>query len=74
MTRTRVQKRVGLALRRRRETLEMSQEDFAELVQMHRTYYSAIERGLKNLRIETLERLCLALKVRIWEILKDADA
>ena len=74
MTRTRVQKRVGLALRRRRETLEISQEDFAELVQMHRTYYSAIERGLKNLRIETLERLCQPLKVKIWEILKDADA
>lgn len=74
MTRTRIQKRIGIALRRRREILEISQEDFAEQVQMHRTYYSAIERGLKNLRVETLERLCLALKVKMWEVLKDADA
>lgn len=53
--------------------MEISQEDFAELVQMHRTYYSAIERGLKNVRIATLERICAALKTKIWEILKEAE-
>ena len=74
MKRARIQKRVGVALRARREALGISQEKFAELVQMHRTYYSAIERGLKNLKIETLERLCLAMKARTWEVLKDADA
>jgi transcriptional regulator with XRE-family HTH domain len=65
--------RIGAALRRRREAQEISQEDFAELVGMHRTYYSAIERGLKNVRLETLERLCLALRTRMWEVIKDAE-
>jgi transcriptional regulator with XRE-family HTH domain len=73
MKRTRLPQRIGLALRRRREALDVSQEDFAELVQMHRTYYSSIERGLKNIRIETLERICAALKARIWEVLKEAE-
>lgn len=73
MKRTRLPQRIGLALRRRREALDISQEDFAELVQMHRTYYSSIERGLKNIRIETLERICAALKTRIWEVLKEAE-
>jgi transcriptional regulator with XRE-family HTH domain len=73
MKRTRLPQRIGLALRRRREALDVSQEDFAELVQMHRTYYSSIERGLKNVRIETLERICAALKTRIWEVLKEAE-
>jgi transcriptional regulator with XRE-family HTH domain len=73
MKRTRLPQRIGLALRRRREALDVSQEDFAELVQMHRTYYSSIERGLKNIRIETLERICAALKTRIWEVLKEAE-
>jgi transcriptional regulator with XRE-family HTH domain len=73
MKRTRLPQRIGLALRRRREALDVSQEDFAELVQMHRTYYSSIERGLKNIRIETLERICVALKTRIWEVLKEAE-
>lgn len=66
--------RIGAALRQRREALEISQEDLAEQVQMHRTYYSSIERGLKNIRIETLERLCAALETRMWEVIKDAEA
>ena len=73
MKRTRLPPRIGLVLRKHREALEISQEDFAELVQMHRTYYSSIERGLKNIRIETLERICAALEVRIWEVLKEAE-
>lgn len=66
--------RIGAALRTRREALDISQESFAEAVEMHRTYYSAIERGLKNIRIETLERICQALKTRMWEVIKDAES
>jgi transcriptional regulator with XRE-family HTH domain len=73
MKRTRLPLRIGLVLRKHREALEISQEDFAELVQMHRTYYSSIERGLKNIRIETLERICVALETRVWEVLKAAE-
>ena len=46
MKRIPLQTRIGAVLRAHREELEISQEDFAELVQMHRTYYSAIERAL----------------------------
>ena len=73
MKRNSLPERIGAALRRRREAQEISQEDFAELVGMHRTYYSAIERGLKNVRLETLERLCIALRTRMWEVIKDAE-
>jgi transcriptional regulator with XRE-family HTH domain len=66
MKRNRLQQRIGLALRRRREAQDISQEAFAELVGMHRTYYSAIERGLKNIRLETLERICAALRTKMW--------
>ena len=40
---------------------------------MHRTYYSAIERGQKNLRIQTLERICAVLKLQMWEVMQDAE-
>lgn len=73
MKRNSFPQRVGAALRRRREAQEISQEDFAERVGMHRTYYSAIERGLKNIRLETLERICNALHARMWEVIKEAD-
>lgn len=74
MKRPPLPERIGAALRKRREELEISQENLAEQVQMHRTYYSSIERGLKNIRIETLERLCVALKTRMWEVIKDAES
>jgi transcriptional regulator with XRE-family HTH domain len=65
---------LGKALRKRREALGFSQESYADSIEMHRTYYSAIERGEKNLQLDTLRRICEGLKCRIWEVLKDAEA
>ena len=65
--------RLGTALRSRREAAGYSQEGFADEIGMHRTYYSAIERGEKNLQVDTLKRVCDGLAVRVWEVLKDAD-
>jgi len=66
-------KRLGKALRARREKAGYSQEGFADHIEMHRTYYSAIERGEKNVQMETLQRICVGLKCRVWEVLKDAE-
>ena len=48
---------LGKAFRKRREALGFSQESFADEIGMHRTYYSAIERGEKNLQLDTLQRV-----------------
>ena len=66
--------RLGKALRSRREAAGYSQEGFADEIGMHRTYYSAIERGEKNLQLDTLQRVCDGLAAQMWEVLKDADA
>lgn len=50
-------RRVGAALRRSRETSGIPQEIIAKKARMHRTYYSAIERGEKNITLHTLIRL-----------------
>lgn len=73
MKRTTLPRRIGRALARRRKALKINQDAFAAQVNMHRVYYSAIERGLKKIRIDTLERLCVAANARPWEILKEAD-
>jgi len=65
---------LGRALRTRREAAGYSQESYADAIGMHRTYYSAIERGEKNLQLDTLERICAGLKCRMWEVLKEAEA
>ncbi|HZH43202.1 MAG TPA: helix-turn-helix transcriptional regulator [Lysobacter sp.] len=67
-------KRLGKAIRARREAAGYSQEGFADHIGMHRTYYSAIERGEKNLQLDTLQRVCSGLSCRPWEVLRDADA
>lgn len=64
---------LGKALRARREGLGYSQESFADEIGMHRTYYSAIERGEKNLRLDTLRRLCDGLGVTAWQMIRAAE-
>lgn len=73
MTATLIQ-RLGKALRARREAAGYSQEGFADHIGMHRTYYSAIERGEKNLQLDTLQRICSGLECRTWEVLREAES
>lgn len=65
--------RLGKALRVRRMAAGYSQEGFADHIGMHRTYYSAIERGEKNLQLDTLQKVCAGLGCKPWEALQDAD-
>ena len=65
--------RLGKSLRSHREAAGYSQESFADKIGMHRTYYSAIERGEKNLQIDTLQRICDGLAARMCDVLKDID-
>lgn len=32
-----------------------------------------IERGEKNLQLDTLQRICSGLECKMWEVLKDAE-
>jgi len=40
---------------------------------MHRAYYGEIERGKKDFRVTTLERICEGLSVPVWEVIKEAE-
>lgn len=64
---------IGQALRSRREELGMTQEEAAQRLGMHRTYYSSIERGLKDVRIKTLRRICEKLDVRMRTVVGKAE-
>jgi transcriptional regulator with XRE-family HTH domain len=67
-----LQKRIADALRKRREALGISQEAFADRIDMHRAYYGAIERGKKDIRLTTLERVCAGLAIGMWELMREA--
>ena len=60
-----VRRRLGLNLKRLRQARGWSQEEFADLAGMHRTYVSAIERGVQNPTITVVEKLALALETTV---------
>ena len=62
--------RFGLALRSAREELQLSQEVLAELAGLHRTYIGQVERGEKNISVDSMERLAAAVDLPLWEMLK----
>src|ERR1700677_3921102 len=64
---------LGAAIRKRRMALKVSQEAFADLIGMHRAYYSAIERGERNLTLGTLHRVAKGLGVRMADLMRDCN-
>jgi transcriptional regulator with XRE-family HTH domain len=48
-----------------RESQHISQERLGELAGLHRTYISAVEAGRRNITIDSMERLAIALGVDI---------
>jgi len=58
-----VRVRVGRALRRHRLAKGLSQEEFADLCGLDRTYISGIERSLRNPTVVVLERMATVLGI-----------
>jgi transcriptional regulator with XRE-family HTH domain len=52
-----LQRTVGRNLRAYREARGLSQEAFADVLGVHRTYMGGIERGERNLTLKSLERI-----------------
>jgi CheY-like chemotaxis protein len=48
-----------------RSHLDISQEELAERANLHRTYISDVERGARNLSLESISRLATALEISI---------
>ena len=57
--------RFGRAIRRIREEQGVTQEEAADRCNLHRTYYSAIERGIRNVSLVNIERIAKGLKTSL---------
>lgn len=58
-----IKKFFGAAVRQRRSRLGISQEELAGRAGLHRTYISDVERGARNVSLESIQRLAAALDV-----------
>jgi transcriptional regulator with XRE-family HTH domain len=68
-----LQRRFGRNLRRYREERGLSQEAFADMVGVHRTYMGGVERGERNLTLRSVERLAAVIEVDPLNLLAEAD-
>ena len=61
-------------LRKFRLAKNLSQEDLADLANLHRTYVGSVERGERNISIDNMEQLAAALGCTLLELLtEDAE-
>lgn len=61
---------LGKNVRKERLKQNLSQEDFAEKADFHRTYIGMIERAERNITLQNLEKISKALGVEIADLLK----
>lgn len=61
-------RKFGEKIKHLREERNLSQEELAKLLGMHRTYISQVENGKRNIRLVNIGKIALALNVRLKDL------
>lgn len=64
---------LGNRIRQLRKSKNLSQEDFADLVGLDRTYIGGIERGERNVALINLVKIATSLNMTVSELLRNID-
>ncbi len=64
---------LGMTIRRRRHRLNLSQEDFADMANIHRTYVSSIELGKVDIGVGVIYKIATALNLPLSKLIKEAE-
>ena len=65
--------KVGQRIKELRKNLELSQEALANNAEVDRTYMTDVENGRRNISVEVLERIIMALKVSYSEFFNSRE-
>jgi transcriptional regulator with XRE-family HTH domain len=68
-----LQRILGRNLRAYRKARGLSQEALADVLGVHRTYMGSVERGERNVTLQTLERIAESLGVEPLSLLAPND-
>lgn len=61
----------GTNLRKYREEKNISQEKFAEMAGLHRTYISDIERFQRSISLNNVQKIADALEIETYKLFKE---
>jgi len=64
---------VGNNIKKYRKLLGISQEELAERAKLHRTYIGGIERGERNITLDSLQTIATALNIAPVELIVEKD-
>ncbi|WP_306010524.1 helix-turn-helix domain-containing protein [Bacillus sp. MMSF_3328] len=62
---------LGKNIHKHRKIKGISQEKLAEDCSLHRTYIGAVERGERNISIDNIEKIAIALEIDIKQLFED---
>jgi transcriptional regulator with XRE-family HTH domain len=65
-----IRKQVGINVRRLRERRDLSQEELGFEAELHRTYISGVERGVRNPTVTVVAKIAKALGVTPDQLLR----
>lgn len=69
-----LRKRFGSAIRKLRMNRGISQEAFADLCNLHRTYISDIELGKRNVSLENIKHIADALGIKMSDLFEEVES
>jgi len=64
----------GRTVRKLRLSKDISQEKFADLCDLHRTYISDVELGKRNVSLENIGKMAMALDINISELFREVES
>ena len=68
-----IQKAFGQRIQLLRKERGLSQERFALLIDMDRTYYSSVEAGKRNISLQNIEKIARGFGLPIADLFKDLE-
>ncbi|MDD6754731.1 MAG: helix-turn-helix transcriptional regulator [Succinatimonas sp.] len=68
-----INKKLGERIKMLRKEKNLSQEKFALLIDMDRTYFATVESGKRNISLKNIEKIANGLGVSISDLFLDID-
>lgn len=62
---------LGNNIRKFRKLRGLSQEELAEISNLHRTYLGSVERGERNITIDNIQRIAKALNINVKQLFEE---